>query len=656
MKKITSLLALITVLSLASCSSSNEGGGGKKLPSGTLELPTFTHNSMFDPYDSSLFYRNDLDVCCGDAGCIYVSKEEDPVWGGYYYLYQSANDNMYYQNYPDHASSIIVMRSTDLNDWETCGAVDGGFSVYFDTSIDWVSGATWAPEAIRDPVSGKYFMYFNASSKVNPDYVDFRDTTNRTQYERYHYEGVTGGVYDRFYLCIAISDTPVGPFRLVSSENYYGDKNMPNLNGEIITTENPPIDIKYHWNTGELFGVIDASPFFDDDGTFYLYFAQHVSTSCNEVRSWGMKMKDMITPDYDTLTLLASPNYITTKKGPNWEQFKYSAEKGYIREGEFGQDKNTGRTDANGYKYEGNGNEGPYVRKVEDNRYLLMYSARGYNDRYYDTSQCYGDNPLGPFTKPPLRPSAVVGANDENDFMTGTGHSCMVNSPDGKEMYCIYWTHGDPINPATAAWRGPDNQGAGRLYAVDRIFVVDTEYGKLFYGNGPTKALQPKMSYFSGVKNIAPEANVKITNLNDGQQYINDGLFVSHEYYKAWETTVDKLTKITLSFDEPRDVSSVMVYNSYDYKYAFSAVDSIEFDLAESPSWTKREGNFNKAYIGKINFSEEYINQDGFMRQGASCLASFNSIKVKSITISISQKISNENNQIKISDVVVLGK
>ena len=170
------------------------------------------------------------------------------------------------------------------------------------------------------------------------------------------------------------------------------------------------------------------------------------------------------------------------------------------------------------------------------------------------------------------------------------------------------------------------------------------------------KKNQPKMSYFSGVKNIAPEANVKITNLNDGQQYINDGLFVSHEYYKAWETTVDKLTKITLSFDEPRDVSSVMVYNSYDYKYAFSAVDSIEFDLAESPSWTKREGNFNKAYIGKINFSEEYINQDGFMRQGASCLASFNSIKVKSITISISQKISNENNQIKISDVVVLGK
>ena len=100
------------------------------------------------------------------------------------------------------------MRSTDLNNWETCGAVDGGFCCYFDTSVDWVTGATWAPEAIRDPVSGKYFIYFNASSKVNPDYVDFRDTANAAQYATYHYEGNTGGQWDRFYICIGISDTP----------------------------------------------------------------------------------------------------------------------------------------------------------------------------------------------------------------------------------------------------------------------------------------------------------------------------------------------------------------------------------------------------------------------------------------------------------------
>ena len=654
MKKNKILSTMLLLLLLTGCTNGNGGSG--TIPKGTILLSTFTHNSMFDAYDSSKFYRNDLDVCCGDAGCIYVSPEEDPVWGGYYYLYQSGNDNMYYQKYDDHASSIIVMRSTDLNNWETCGAVDGGFCCYFDTSVDWVTGATWAPEAIRDPVTGKYFIYFNASSKVNPDYVDFRDTTNTAQYATYHYEGNTGGQWDRFYICIGISDTPVGPFRLVTSENYYGSASTPNLNGEIITTINPPIDIKYHWNTGELFGIIDASPYFDDDGQFYLYFAQHVSTSSREVRSWGMKMKDMITPDYDTLTLLASPNYKTTIKGPNWEQFKWSAEKGYIRQGEFGTNKDTGKLDPEGYKYEGNGNEGPYVRKVDSNRYLLMYSARGYSDKFYDTSQCYGESPLGPFTKPPLRPSAVVGANDENDYMTGTGHSTMVKSPDGKEMYCIYWTQGDPLNTGNCAWKGPDNQGSGRLYAFDRIFVVDTEYGKLFYGNGPTKSLQPKMSYFSGVSNIAPEANVKISNLADGQQYINDGLFVSHDYYKAWEATVNNSTKITLTFDEPREISSVMVYNSYDYKYAFSAVDAIDFDLSEIPEWVKRNDVINKAHINSIEFSKEFINPDGYMRQGGSCLASFNPIKVNSITISISQKISKDNNQIKISDIVVLGK
>ena len=654
MKK-KSILSLVSLTLLLSGCTQN-GSGPIPVPKGTLLLSTFTHNSMFDPYDSSKFYRNDLDVCCGDAGCIYVSPEEDPVWGGYYYLYQSGNDNMYYQTYDDHASSIIVMRSRDLNDWETCGAVDGGFCCYFDTSKEWISGATWAPEAIRDPVTGKYFIYFNASSKVNPDYVDFRDKTNRDQYARYHYEGVTGNSWDRFYIYIGISDSPIGPFRCATSETYYGDATIPNLNGEIINEINPAIDIKYHWNTGELFGIIDASPFFDDDGTFYLYFAQHVSSSSNEVRSWGMRMKDMITPDYETLTLLASPNYKTTIKSSEWDEYKWSAERGYIRQGEYGTNHDTGKLDAEGYKYDGNGNEGPYVRKVDDNRYLLMYSARGYSDKFYDTSQCYGDNPLGPFMKPPLRPSAVVGANDENDFMTGTGHSTMVPSPDGKEMYCIYWTQGDPLNTSNCAWKGPDNQGTGRLYAFDRIFVVDTEYGKLFYGNGPTKSLQPKMSYYSGVSNIAGDASVRITNLAEGEEYINDGLFVSHEYYKGWETTVNKSTKITLTFDEPREVSSVMVYNSYDYKYAFSEVDAIDFVLSEKPSWTSRSEKITKAHINKIEFSDEFINPDGYMRQGGSCLASFNPIMVKSLTISISKKISNDNNQIKISDIVVLGK
>ena len=164
------------------------------------------------------------------------------------------------------------------------------------------------------------------------------------------------------------------------------------------------------------------------------------------------------------------------------------------------------------------------------------------------------------------------------------------------------------------------------------------------------------MSYYSGVSNIAPEANVKISNLAEGQQYINDGLFISHEYYKAWETTVNNSTKITLTFDEPREISSVMVYNSYDYKYAFSEVDSIDFDLSEKPAWVKRNGDINKAHINNIEFSKEFINPDGYMRQGGSCLASFNPIKVNSITISISKKISKDNNQIKISDIVVLGK
>ena len=50
----------------------------------------------------------------------------------------------------------------------------------------------------------------------------------------------------------------------------------------------------------------------------YVYFSQHISDLSTGNHIWGVKMKDMITPDFSTLTHLASPNYVTvTKKDPN---------------------------------------------------------------------------------------------------------------------------------------------------------------------------------------------------------------------------------------------------------------------------------------------------------------------------------------------------
>lgn len=645
-------LTSLMVLPLASCSGSGTTTSlTSQVPTKEcVEMSVFTKNSMNDAYDTRYFYRNDLKNFGGDAGCIYVSKEQDPVYGGYYYLYHSANDNMYAQDYGDHYATIPVVRSKDLNDWEICGVVDNGFSVYVDKETDWCTTATWAPEVIYDKKSQKYFMYYNTVSKVNPDYG------KPDPYQTYHYEGETGNSWDRMNLTVMISETPVGPFRLATSENYYGDKFKPNPNGEVITTINPAIDIKYHFKSEEIFPEIDASPFFDENGDLYLYFARHVCTGNTVVSVWGMKMKDMITPDYETLTLLAYPNRKEVTKKDTWAAKPYSYDSYYIEE-DFDAPHDTGKTSAEGYKWEGGGNEGPYVYRVEPGRYLLMYSARGYNDKYYDTSQAYGTNPLGPFKKPPLRPSAIIGANDLNDYMTGTGHSTFVKSPSGDELFCYYWVQGDPENQSHTPWLGEVQQGAGRVGAFDRVYLVETEYGKLLYGNGPTKSLQPKISDVSGYKNIAKKAIINIENLKEGDQFINDGLFVNHEYYKDWETTISKEgSVITLTFPEPQSIGAIMVYNSYDYNYAFKKVDYFEFELAEMPEWYKGTALVNRMRVSNVDFSDEFIGTQSNMRQGGSCLASFDEIKVNQIKLKISGKYNTTIPEVKISDIWVLGR
>ena len=100
------------------------------------------------------------------------------------------------------------------------------------------------------------------------------------------------------------------------------------------------------------------------------------------------------------------------------------------------------------------------------------------------------------------------------------------------------------------------------------------------------------------------------------------------------------------------------MYNSYDYEYAFSGLDYMEFDLAEKPSWYTAEDYVSKARVSNVKFGTDFIGTSyDYLRTGAACLASFNEIKVNSVTISVSEKIRySSDNTIKISDIVILGK
>lgn len=643
--------ALAFLLSGVGC---DQGGGESEFVQAKeyFELSAFTDNTDSGAYDSKYFYRNDFNLASADVFATYVPEgrheNADGVdeYGGYYYLYGTPGDingqGMYVERWGTDTSESKkrvtnpVLRSKDLVDWELCG-VYKGHSTMYDLQTQWVNSGVAAPEVIWDENTGKYFLYAQAHSHKNDG------TRTGAEYSD------SNDPHDRFYIAVFMSDYPTGPFELATSENYYGDANHPNLNGKVITEKNPPINFGYDLQIDGSYGVIDMHPFIDEDGQLYMYYCRHIGSTYNSINIWGMKMKDMLTPDYESMTMLIRGGYTTITKNEKWLQepwldSSYDMGEPYeLDEGAHGDGNEGAFMVAKNYVNE----DGGTVR-----RYLLNYTGGGYNNKYYDFSQTISDNnPLGPFVKPKQYASAVCGTSKHNDWNNSSGHGCIVSSPDGDEMFYLGGAQGNPNRQD--AWK------YGRWLTVDKVHFVDTdEYGLLMFGNGPTKSLQPKMYSQIGVKNIAPEARVKVSShgSNSGIKYLNDELFVSTEYYKDWEFETEGATTVTLAFDTPRTVSSVMVYNSYSYDYAFSKVDFIEFDLAEKPSWYTAADYVSKARISGIEFNSEFISKSyEAVRSGASCLASFNEIKVNSITIGVSQKIKTDTDKIRISDIVVLG-
>ncbi|MBQ8884909.1 MAG: hypothetical protein IJY62_00825 [Clostridia bacterium] len=648
-KSLCAAFSLVFLLGSAGCGDE----GSYEQPKEYFELSAFTDNSDSGAFDSKYFYRNDFTLASADVFAMYVpeGRHEDENgednYGGYYYLYGTPADingqGMYVERWGEDTDASKkrvtnpVLRSKDLVDWELCG-VYNGHSTMYDFANTWVNSGVAAPEVVYDENTGKYFLYAQAHSHRNDgsrpgaEYPDSADG------------------HDRFFISIFISDYPTGPFEIATSENYYGDKDQPNLNGKVITKENPPINFRHDLGLEEYFGVIDAHPFIDADGQMYMYFCRHIGTNYNSVNIWGMKMKDMLTPDYDSMTMLIRGGYTSVTKNENWENAPWldssydMGEEYVLEEGEHGD-----------------GNEGPFMvaKNYTDEktgetvrRYFLHYTGGGYNNKYYDFSQtiCDGD-PLGTFVKPKQYASSIVGTSKHNDWNNSSGHGCIVYSPDGEEMFYLGGAQGN--SSIHNAWK------YGRWLTVDKVHFVETEeYGLMLYGNGPTKSVQPKMYSQIGVKNIAPEATVTVSSSgsNSGVKYLNDELFVSTEYYKDWEFETEGDTKITLTFAEPRTVSSVLVYNSYSYDYAFSKVDMIEFKLAEKPSWFTAGQYVSVARISGIEFNKEFISSSyEAVRSGTACVASFNEIKVNSVTIGISKKIKTENKKIRVSDIVILG-
>lgn len=623
---------------------------------GAVSVSDGTGYSRYN-YDGTLYYRNDLITDGADPGVIYVSEEEDPVYGGWFYMtvtssrsYKASWNGTYYDNV-----AYLCYRSRDLSSWETAGAIDG-YALGIKPG-EWANDCFWAPEMLRDPETGKYFLYFSARSKVG----------NGDNYSSSEAMALNGSDrWDRLYLGIAMSDSPVGPYSLVSARDYNQARGISgkdtNAYGEVIDGEVVPVNFAKHISAVtergyDFWPAIDVSPFRDDDGQLYLYFSQHMSSVSYGNVIWVMKMKDLITPDYSTMTMVAVPGYsgvTSVGKGDdiyfNNGSTNYGSKYGFTR-----------------YSYDGdaygNGiNEGVNVIKdPQSGKYFLTYSPFGYGSRRYSIMQAVSDSPMGPFEKLPAGvANPVLGIYNKNDsvdysmstdysasidYIAGTGHHCFVRA--GNELFTVYHAFFNPVNNNNSS-----GGFIGRRIAADRVFFTYNEQvgHNVLYGNGPTDTLQAMPAVSSGYENIASDASITAAGAeSDTVKYLSDGLFVMHKGYSDREFTAAGQTEIKMTFQSPRTVRSVMVYSAAEYGYALKRIGSMTLVLADG----------NKITFDNLELNSEYYDaQHRTMHYGGAIIADFDALEVKEIIISADSgdKLDTGNHTIKISDIVVLGK
>jgi arabinan endo-1,5-alpha-L-arabinosidase len=218
----------------------------------------------------------------------------------------------------------------------------------------------WAPEvAFAD---GAYFMYYSV------------------------------GTGDRGHrLRVAAADRPEGPF---------ADQ------GVVLTPD-------------ERF-AIDPSPFRDDDGRWYLYYAHDVLE--------GERVGTTIAVDRLVgMTEAAGEPRTLLMPSDDWQLFRRGRE-------------------MYGATYDWHTLEGPFVRK-RDGRYHLLYSGGAWEHPGYGVSYAVADAPTGPFREPVTGPGVL---RTVPDAAIGPGHNCVVAGPDGADW--IVYHAWDPERTARRMW------------------------------------------------------------------------------------------------------------------------------------------------------------------------------------------------------------
>ena len=568
------------------------------------KLVYLDYGTGIDPYgryNTELYGMNGpQDPDGADPGVFYVSEDEDPQWGGWFYRYTTGNSTAipeteyYIENEVDNLFAYCD-RSKDLYHWEPVGVLAGGYCAQV-SKLDWCGSDFWAPEAIRNPGDGKYYLYFSASARSNWGVEYISNSTNN---------------FDRLYLGVAVSDTPAGPFEVICDYDVNTGIRIPTINFQT--------GLGLEYNNA----AIDASPFFDGNGELYLYFADHPDDHSSGETICGMKMKSMAYPDYTTVTVLTAPGAATVNSSAGSMSFT-KGEDYFVSESGI--------------------NEAPFM-VYHNGTYHLTYASNGYAHISYSVHQAIGNSPLGPFTKVDQENGNPVHDGSLFGDVHGTAHHSFVKN--GDELWLVYHRHGSVY----------DGVGWSRPTAVDRVnFVTNSQDQDVLTSNGPSRTLTWLPAHISGYENLAKTAQITVNNGSGGQYLVDDVLPLYQVAENRKLSIKDSDLVITLKWQKPVSVSALMVYNAVTPEKGFSKLSDVRFKLADSEyDWAVIK-NLSLQAGGWDPESEDYL-------ECAPAVAEFDEIWITELQITIEEghrllkynKQGEINTALDVTEIVVLG-
>ncbi|MBC8095048.1 MAG: family 43 glycosylhydrolase [Akkermansiaceae bacterium] len=213
----------------------------------------------------------------------------------------------------------------------------------------------WAPEVV--PHGDRFFLYYS---------VGHGDKNHQ--------------------LRVAISDSPLGPYH--------------DTGKSLLDPERCPF-------------AIDAHPFQDDDGQWYLFYARDFLDVTPQARAGTALMVARM----KSMTELEDEGRVVMRAQHDWQRFQANRS-------------------MYGKVWDWHTLEGPFVRKHEG-RYYCFYSGGRWENDTYGVDYCVAESVLGPYLDEGNEAGPRVLRTVPGQVI-GPGHNSIVTEPDGETDYLVY--------------------------------------------------------------------------------------------------------------------------------------------------------------------------------------------------------------------------